>query len=468
MERARSHRLLIAVLVALAAFAAGVIFAWPMFTQEHARVEIRGVPLVAEVAADSSSRKAGLSGRESLGENRGMLFLFEKPGKYGIWMRRMRYPLDLVWIRENRVVDIEERVPVPLQGTADADLTIYQPEADADLVLEVNAGFVAAHGITIGDEAKVFLPRRFSRAATADAGSIEPPPPLGFEYFIETLRKKPANGRDFKIGREIGRTSAYTKFGITYRSDGLTISGVMNVPAGEPPAEGFPVLILNHGLIPAEIYFSGRGSKREQDFFARNEYVVIHPDYRGLASSSPHTSAHHDFYQGYTDDVVNLPDALKRAKPSFMDVTRIGMWGHSMGGGIAARAMVISPDVKAFVLFAPISADAEENFYELSQTELKRLAETYGVGEAASGTYQKMSPLNYFADVRAPVQLHHGTADTDVPIAFSEKIYETLKDYGKKVELYRYPGEPHEFTDAWPVAADRALQFFDRYVKNAR
>src|SRR3989338_8466255 len=114
MERARSHRLLIAVLVALAAFAAGVIFAWPMFTQEHARVEIRGVPLVAEVAADSSSRKAGLSGRESLGENRGMLFLFEKPGKYGMWMRRMRFPLDLVWIRENRVVDIEERVPVPL------------------------------------------------------------------------------------------------------------------------------------------------------------------------------------------------------------------------------------------------------------------------------------------------------------------------------------------------------------------
>ncbi len=469
MERARRYRLLIAILVALAAFAAGVIFAWPIFKKEYARVEIRGESVLVEVAADSSSRERGLSGRESLGKNQGMLFVFREPGRYAMWMRGMRFPLDLMWIRENRIVDMEERALPPRDGAAESELTVYRPDADADLVLEVNAGFVAAHGITIGDEAKVFLPERYSRVAAIESGgAVVPPPPPGFEYFIETLRKKPANGRDFKIGQEVSRTKAYTKFAVSYRSGDLTISGVMNVPAGGPPAGGFPVLILNHGLIPPDTYFSGRGSKREQDFFARNGYVTIHPDYRGLASSSPNTSVHHDFYQGYTEDVVNLIDALKRASPALLDLERIGMWGHSMGGGIAARAMVLSPDIKAFVLSAPISADAEENFYELPQSEVQWLAQTYGMGEAASATYQKISPLNYFSDVRAPVQLHHGTGDIDVPIAFSEKMYETLKDYGKKVEFYRYPGEGHEFADAWPVAAERALRFFDRYVKNAR
>jgi dipeptidyl aminopeptidase/acylaminoacyl peptidase len=134
-----------------------------------------------------------------------------------------------------------------------------------------------------------------------------------------------------------------------------------------------------------------------------------------------------------------------------------------MGGGIAARVMVLRPEIRAIVLFAPISADAEDNFYELSKEEVAWLHATYGL--SGSETYKKISPLNYFSDVSAPVQLHHGTKDADVPLVFSERMFSMLTTLGKRAEFYVYPGEAHEFIAAWPVAAERALQFFDTYVK---
>ena len=161
-----------------------------------------------------------------------------------------------------------------------------------------------------------------------------------------------------------------------------------------------------------------------------------------------------------------LVDAVKESSLDFLDGNRIGMWGHSMGGGIASRVMVLSRDIRAYVLFAPISADAEDNFYELAPEEVARLRATYGpVGDPA---YQNISPLAYFSDVEAPVQLHHGIGDDAVPIGFSEKMFAALRRYDKKAELFTYPGEKHEFAGAWPLAASRALQFFDKYVKNAR
>ena len=266
------------------------------------------------------------------------------------------------------------------------------------------------------------------------------------------------------MGEKLEIKSGYDKFVISYTFGDLTISGVMNVPKGVPPQSGFPVLILNHGLIPPSIYTTGRGSKREQDFFASHGYVTIHADYRGLASSSPDIAAHHDFYVGYSQDVMALLDAIERNPLPFMDTTRIGMWGHSMGGGITSRVMVLRPEVKAFVLFAPISTDVEDNFYELSAEEIQWLHDTYGA--RGDPIYRNMSPIEYFGDVAAPVQIHVGTADTAVPPLFSENIYQALKREGKSVEYFIYPGQKHEFINDWPLAAARALQFFDHYVKN--
>ncbi len=422
---------------------------------------------MAEVADDPITRAKGLSGRASLPEFGGMLFLFDRPDSYSMWMKEMRFALDIVWMREGVVVDIEENVDAPGENVSESSLPIFAPDVAADSVLEVNAGFLQKRNIKIGDRVSFYTYGSSAAVSSAVAPSEQTVPsvalPVGSKYFIENLRKTMPQGKGLKIERVLSKTSAYQKLQISYKSGDLTISGVMYVPKGRPPQEGFPILILNHGLIHPSVYFSGRGSKREQEFFARRGYITIHPDYRGLAQSSPNPEKHHDFYVGYTQDAVSLIDALKGTNSKLFDSKRIGMWGHSMGGGIVARVMVLRPEVRAFVLFAPISADVEDNFYELSEEEVEWLHQAYG--EAGSGAYRKMSPLEYFADVAAPVQLHHGTEDKDVPMGFSEKMYDTLTAYGKKAEFFKYPGEAHEFGKAWQLAAERSLQFFDKYVK---
>lgn len=466
---------------ALLALVAGAFFALPAEQRAHMKVEVKNIPLLVELVSDTRARVEGLSGRDFLPEFGGMLFEFEEPSYHAIWMKGMRFPIDIFWIHNGRVVDMAEKAPIPSKDGG-SPLPFYVPDVPAEFVLETRAGFASKYGIRIGDEVKIF-----QRGASLDAVSLKPAPETpGREYFIETLRDKPARGRNFKIERLLAsgdvypalleKGGVYQKYLISYESDDLKLTGTMNIPGGSSPEKGFPVLILNHGLIHPDIYFPGRGSKREQDFFARRGYVTIHPDYRGYGPYQkeyicPPTLAwtregcRHDFYQGYTDDVLNLIDALKRLNPKLFDMSRLGMWGHSMGGGIAARAAALSPDIRAYVLFAPISADAEDNFYELSPEERGRLGEEYGAGEAARKIYDQISPLSYFARVQAPIQLHHGAADRDVPMEFSQKMFFELRKHGQRAEYFSYAGEGHEFGDGWSIAAERALQFFNKYVK---
>jgi uncharacterized membrane protein (UPF0127 family)/pimeloyl-ACP methyl ester carboxylesterase len=446
-------RIAVFSIIAVLALVWGALFALPIYKKDFVKLEIGGVSVLAEVAESPRDRAQGLSGRESLPEFGGMFFTFAAPDLYGIWMKNMKFPIDIFWISKGHIVDLEEQVLPPARNVADSFLPIYRPDVPAQYVLETKAGFAKKHGLKIGDKIKV-AGREKNLA--------------GQEFYIQSLKEKGPDGKDFRIERKLTENSSYSKVLISYKSDGLKVSGTMNIAKGKKPETGFPVLILAHGLVPAEIYFPGRGSKREQDFFARKGYAVIHPDYLGLGESDPNPDKHHDFYVGYSRDVLNLLEALKKVKPVLLDLERIGMWGHSMGGGIAARVAVVAPEIKAFVLFAPLSADVKDNFYELPKSEIERLEKIYGTDTWADETYKQISPINYFSEVVAPIQLHHGTEDKDVPLAFSEKIHKELKKLNKKVEFFTYPGEPHEFVDGWSLAAERALQFFDAYVKNAK
>jgi len=85
--------------------------------------------------------------RERLGLEEGMLFIFDRPLRYSFWMKNMKFPLDLIWIsRDKTVVDITRSA----QPCVDSCESLY-PAEPAKYVLEVNAGFAAAHNIQIGD-----------------------------------------------------------------------------------------------------------------------------------------------------------------------------------------------------------------------------------------------------------------------------------------------------------------------------
>lgn len=118
-------------------------------------LEMGGVSLAAELASDGASQSRGLSGRTELAPDRGMLFLFDTPGRHTFWMRGMLFPIDIFWIRDGVVVARRERLPAPAPGTPDAALPLYTPDADADAVLETVAGFAAQHGVNVGDRVTV-------------------------------------------------------------------------------------------------------------------------------------------------------------------------------------------------------------------------------------------------------------------------------------------------------------------------
>lgn len=120
-------------------------------TGEAIEVKIKTLSVEAKVAATSAERKQGLSNLESLPLGGGMLFVFENEGKYGIWMKDMKFAIDVAWIDSDRkIVDMAKNIP-PEPDKKEKELTIYKPQFGATYILEVNAGLLALHGIQVGD-----------------------------------------------------------------------------------------------------------------------------------------------------------------------------------------------------------------------------------------------------------------------------------------------------------------------------
>jgi len=111
------------------------------------------VTLTVELARTVEEQVRGLSGRPGLKPGHGMLFVYDRPHPVSIWMKDMRFPLDIIWIRAGRIVAIEKHAP-PL--TSAGPERVYT--ATADLVLEVPAGFADRQKIRVGDSVQASLP----------------------------------------------------------------------------------------------------------------------------------------------------------------------------------------------------------------------------------------------------------------------------------------------------------------------
>jgi dipeptidyl aminopeptidase/acylaminoacyl peptidase len=177
--------------------------------------------------------------------------------------------------------------------------------------------------------------------------------------------------------------------------------------------------------------------------------------------------------------VLNAVAAMKNYPDA--DPNRIGMWGHSMGGYITLRAMVVDPDIRAGVIWAGVVADYPDLLTKwrrpnnlpapaLSQARRWRvlLQEKYGTPEENPAFYASISANSYLADLSGPLQLHHGTADASVPYEFSATLAEQLKAAGQTYEFYTYARDDHNISQGFNEAMARSLAFFDRYVKNRR
>jgi uncharacterized membrane protein (UPF0127 family) len=115
-----------------------------------------GQVLQAEVMVKDEDRAMGLMFRPSLPADRGLLFLFEDLDFHGIWMKNCRFPIDIVWLdEERRVVHLAEAVP-PCKADP---CPVYQPMKKAAYVVEINAGQARREKATLGSRLEFALPR---------------------------------------------------------------------------------------------------------------------------------------------------------------------------------------------------------------------------------------------------------------------------------------------------------------------
>lgn len=293
--------------------------------------------------------------------------------------------------------------------------------------------------------------------------TFSPTPDSYYTSSIEYLRSRTYGGGAVEFVEVMGQNLYFTRYLIRYPSDGLNIYGFADIPNDE---EIHPVIIALHGYIDPTIYTTLDYTTHYADALASAGYIVLHPNLRGY---TPSESGENFFRVGMAIDVLNLialvqsqsrgVDQLKNANPN-----EIGLWGHSMGGGITTRVLTVTDDVKAAVLYAAMSGDEQKNY------EAIRLwsGSTRGLDEQniPVEVLNRISPMYFFPNITAAVSIHHGMADQLVPLDWSMITCDQLTSLGKNVQCQYYENMPHTFYGAGDEEfIQNTVQFFNQHLK---
>ena len=281
-----------------------------------------------------------------------------------------------------------------------------------------------------------------STSTATSSPTFSPTPDPYLPYTIEYLQSRSYGGGQLEFLEILGQNILFTRYLIRYPSDGLNIYGFANIPNDEGP---HPVIIALHGYIDPGIYNTLDYTTHYADALASAGYIVLHPNLRGY---SPSDDGENLFRVGMATDVLNLISLIQSQSEGSgplptADPNLIGLWGHSMGGGISTRVLTVNDDIRAAVLYGAMSGDEQKNYEAIQRWS----GNTRGMEELAIPVeaLARISPMYFFDDIAAAVSIHHGTADATVPLDWSMLTCEQLKSFGKNVECRYYEDMPHTF-----------------------
>ena len=282
------------------------------------------------------------------------------------------------------------------------------------------------------------------------------------QYTIDYLRQRSYGRGNIEIVNTIEASGEITRTLIRYSSDDLTIYGFMNIPADDGPR---PVIIMLHGLGDSGSFNSLSFRSDIADALTRQGFIVIHPVMRGYP---PSDSGDNMFRVGMATDILNLialvktqggqPGALEKAAPD-----DIGLLGQSLGGNVALRILTVSPDVKAAVLYSSLSGNELRNSQQLYKISL----EPHFQNELniLPSLLLNISPVYYYGNITAPIQLHHGTTDETVPISWAQETCSLLSAAGKTIDCIYHEGEGHIFSDGVKAEfLESMVNFYKTYL----
>ena len=289
------------------------------------------------------------------------------------------------------------------------------------------------------------------------------------KYTIDALSQRPNQGKDFKIISSLtakttpptgGLTKpTYTSHLFSYTTDKQKVTGQINIPEQAPKG----VILMIRGYVDPHNYTTGEGTRNAAAVFAQNGFTTIAPDFLGYAGSDQNSA---DTLESRFQTYTTILDLLGLIKQNYPD-QKILLWAHSNGGHIAITILEITKDPIPTVLWAPVTkpfpysvlyyTDESEDKGKFLRKEIAKFEENYD-----SNLYSLDNYLNY---IQAPIELHQGTADMAVPVAWSNTFVANLKKLDKKITYFTYPGTDHNLKPSWNLAVSRSLQFYQNHIK---
>lgn len=255
---------------------------------------------------------------------------------------------------------------------------------------------------------------------------------------IDDLAARSYGGGALRDEGLLGATAAFTRSLVSYDADGLTLYGFLNEPIGPGP---HPVVLVLHGYVNPAGYQIQTYTSRYADALARAGFLAIHPNYR---NHPPSDEGPNDFRVGYAEDVLHLAQIVREraGEPGILaraDGESIALWGHSMGGGIALRAATVDDALDGVVLYGSTSAEDLLNYERWGDPGRSPELGT------AQADLERISPVYHLDRIEAPLSVHHGTLDADVPIAWSEDLCARMTALEARIDCHWYEGQGHIF-----------------------
>ena len=279
------------------------------------------------------------------------------------------------------------------------------------------------------------------------------------KYKVLELGNYQPTASNFTVEEELGKTDNYISSLVSFLSRGKKVTGLMNVPTGEGP---FPVIVMFRGYVDPEIYYTGLGTQRAGEVFAENGYITFAPDFLGYGGSDK--EAENVFESRFETYIIAL-DSLEILKPPG---SKVGIWAHSNGGQIALTVLEATQKEYPTTLWAPVTkpfpysilyyTDNSQDRGKFLRKELSIFETDYNVDE--------FSIIDYVARIKAPLQLHQGSADKSVPQDWSDNFSQYLENTGIEIDYFTYPGADHNLTPSWNTVVERDLAFFNSYLTN--
>lgn len=312
------------------------------------------------------------------------------------------------------------------------------------------------------------------------------PVPLSIDGLRELAASATAHFERVSENPPIGDIHSAT---VSFVADGLREFALVLTPAGTPPADGWPVLLMNHGHHPEPKNYAriedgstdrpGNYYRTLPPAYAAAGFMVVVPDFRG------HNDSEGSSYTGsmleatwYARDSVTAFKALPSLANA--DTSRVFTWGHSMGGEVALRmVLALGGQIRAASLWSTVAGDLWEQTVHYSFTDtgvaVSSSEPVAAVAKLAADiaalpfpySPEQGDPTLYLDELQAPLILHHAVGDLwGTPYGWSVDIVTGLIKNGKTYEFFSYPGNDHLLKDEQQrQAIERDVQFFRRFLK---